>query len=215
MLLLMSLWFGTAQIGVAHAAIPSCFNFKTKITTPLQPAPTHYEPDRFESKTVKTKEGDEIDSAKVSGVVPHSVQELYRMLLDPKTIRNGDDIEVSTQSIDSKDYLKKIIQTIQVTPVFFLTIEWKETWAYALKDGTEKDPKTIVISYEKTDGTSHIDHLCGNIVLQSLGPTSTGVFLYQEMKADRRDAKDLLNDLSGTLRTLRGEPEKDSKKDAA
>ena len=212
----MSLWLGLhVQAAVAQVKTPSCFDFKTKITTPLQPAPTRYEPDHSESKTVTTAAGDSFDTAKVSGVVQHSVQELYQMLLDPKTIRNGDDIEVSTHSIDSKDYLKETVQTIQVTPVFFLTIEWKETWAYALKDGTEKKPKTIVISYEKTEGTSHIDHLCGNIVLRSLSPTSTGVFLYQEMKADRRNAKDLLNDLSGTLRTLRGKPQKDSKKDAA
>ncbi|NDD93382.1 hypothetical protein EBZ37_15035, partial [bacterium] len=61
---------------------------------------------------------------------------------------------------------------------------------------------TIVISYQKTSGTSHIQHFCGNILIQRLSRTQTGVYLTEEIKADRRSAEDVHNGLMGTLRTL-------------
>jgi len=36
-----------------------------------------------------------------------------------------------------------------------------------------------------------------------LSPTSTGVFIYEEVQADRRSSDDVLNGITGTLRTLR------------
>jgi hypothetical protein len=105
--------------------------------------------------------------------------------------------------VDTKEFLKKIIEKIVIKPVFFITIEWSEEWGFALKQGTVDKPEAIVISYQKTEGTSHIKHLCGNIYLQSLSATSTGVFIYEEVQADRRTSKDVLNGLTGTLRTLR------------
>jgi len=105
--------------------------------------------------------------------------------------------------IESKTFLKKMIEKIVVKPVFFITIAWSEEWGFGLKKGTPANPEAIVISYQKTEGTSHIKHLCGNISLQMLSPTSTGVFIYEEVQADRRSSDDVLNGITGTLRTLR------------
>lgn len=198
-MLLLSLGFSLFS-SLAFADKPSkpCFDFETKIATPLKAAPTNFKEDQSNSK-----EGEQTDSASVSGTVQKPILELYQKLLDPKTIRNGNNTKIELKPVESKNYLKRFTQSIKVNPTFFLTLRWDEEWGFALKEGTADAPKSIVISYEKTSGTSHIAHLCGNIVLQSLSPTSTGVFLYQETKADRRNAEDLLKDISGTLRTLR------------
>ena len=183
------------SIPSAHA----CFDFNTKVLQPIRPAPTQFEIGKDEAKSV---EGD-LDWAETSGVVEKPISELYQMLLDPHTIRNGGNTRVVTTEIPTPLYLKKIDQDITVKPVFFLTLNWKETWAYVLKDGTPEDPKSILISYEKKSGTSHIHHLCGNILLQSLKPKETGVYLYEELNGDRRTAQDVLNGIKGTLHTLR------------
>jgi hypothetical protein len=187
----------------ASESLAPCFDFSTKITTPLKPAPTQFEKGQDISKLT---EGDSFDSARVSGRIEKPILALYQKLLDPRTIRADEDIEIKVKTTESKDYLKRITQSIKITPVFFITLEWNEEWVYALKEGTPEAPKSIVISFEKTSGTSHIQRLCGNYVLQSLGPTLTGVFIYEEMGADRRDAKDILNDITGTLKTLRASP---------
>ena len=60
----------------------------------------------------------------------------------------------------------------------------------------------IVISYEKTEGTSHIQHLCGSYVLQRTADDKSDVFIYEEAKADRRSQKDTLDGLKGNLTAL-------------
>lgn len=203
---LITLLFSLIQPSfAAETATKGCFDFSTKITAPLKEGPTTFDAKKDPSDL---KEGDEKNSANISGIVEKPISEIYQMLIDPRTIRPDPDTKITVKETESKDYLKRITQSIEITPVFFLTLRWNEEWVYALKDGTDKAPKTLVISYEKTSGTAHIQRLCGNIVLRSLTPKTTGVYLYEEMKADRREAKDILHSITGTLRTLRGIPEK-------
>lgn len=178
-----------------------CFNFETKSLTLLKPAPTKFE----EGKDLSEKGTNEkkIDWAQVGGVVNKPIKDLYLKLTDPTTIRNGDNVKVKVKELESKNFLKYIEQTIDLRPRFFLSLVWKEHWAFALKEGTSETPKTMVISYQKFEGTSHIDHFCGNIMLQSIAANKTEVYIYQEMKATRRDSQNILDDISGTLRTLR------------
>jgi hypothetical protein len=185
---------------IAHAET-NCFDFSKTSTHLLKTAPT-----KFVAGTDPSDSGTdakENDWGSVSGVVNKPIAELYQKLLDPKTIRNGDNTKVEVVPTDTKDFLKKFIEKIVIKPVFFVTINWSEEWGFALKDGTAEKPHSIVISYQKVEGTSHIKHLCGNILLESLTPASTGVFLYEEVQADRRSSTDVLNGITGTLRTLR------------
>lgn len=145
----------------------------------------------------------ENDWGQTSGIVDKPIGELYKKLQDPKTIRNSDNTKVDLSSSEPKDFLKLIHQKIVIKPVFFMTVDWQEDWAFSLKEGTKEKPTAILISYQKTEGTSHIKHLCGNILLQALSPTTTGVYLYEEVQADRRSAEDVAKGISGTLRTLR------------
>ena len=60
-------------------------------------------------------------------------------------------------------------------------------------DGTREAPQTVVISYEKTEGSSFIQHHCGSIVLVarkcSSTPTTTGTSARASPRAaDRRAA---------------------------
>ncbi len=205
--LVTSLIFGLSffNLNSTHAAEPltsPCFNFSKPSTTLLHSAPATFEADKDPSDfgtDAKTNN----DWGQISGIVKKPILELSKKLQDPKTIRNGSNTKVAVNEVESKDFLKRIDQTIVIKPVFFLTIEWKEAWAFALKDGKAEKPESMVISYQKTEGTSHVKHLCGNIFLKSITPDSTGVYLYEEVQADRRSAKDVVDGLSGTLRTLR------------
>ena len=195
--LLVSIPF-LSQVALADG---TCFDLSKSSITLLKPAPT-----KFEAGTDPSENGTDVsqnDWGKISGVVNKPIADLYQKLLDPKTIRNSDNTKVTVVPIETKDFLKKKIEKIVVKPVFFITVEWSEEWGFALKQGTPEKPEAIVVSYQKSEGTSHIKHLCGNILLQSLSPTSTGVFLYEEVQADRRSSKDVLNGITGTLRTLR------------
>lgn len=182
-----------------------CFNFKDKITTALKAAPTKFESGK--DFTSKGQNKSEVDWAEVGGLVNKSVKDLYLKLLDPKTIRSGDNVKVNASDLQSnpiaKNYLKYIEQSIELKPRWFLTLKWKENWAYTLLDGTAENPKTILISFQKFEGTSHIERFCGSILLQTISPTQSSVYIYQEMKASRRDAQNILDDITGTLRTLR------------
>lgn len=92
-----------------------------------------------------------------------------------------------------------------IRPVFFITIEWDEDWAYSLVEGTEKDPATIIIYYQKIAGTSHLERLCGNIRLKKNSPTSTDLFLYEEFKASRWSGEDAVRNFLMVLKILRKE----------
>ena len=202
-LLLISILFFVDRVLWQHMAFAdsACFDLSKASVQLLKAAPLKFDP--------KTDLGDSgidsnhLDWGQVSGVVHKPLGELYFKLQDPKTIRNSDNTKVTVELIETKEFLKKFLQKIVVKPVIFITIEWTEEWGFALKQGTPEKPEAMVISYQKSEGTSHIRHLCGNILLRALSPTSTGVFIYEEVQADRRNAKDVLNGITGTLRTLR------------
>ncbi len=172
----------------------ACFDFTKKITSPLRAAPESFEKDLTDR---------DHDWATTSGTVEKPIADLLKALLDPKTIRNDSNTHIQLVEKTSADFLKLQEEQIEVKPVFFLTLNWTELWAYSLLTGTSTAPTSLLISYEKTSGTSHIQHYCGNILLKQLSPKNTGVFLYEEMKADHRNSSDILNNLKGTLRTLR------------
>ena len=179
----------------------ACFDFQAKTLEPLKPAPSTYVDGKDEES--KSADDGDLNWAKTSGLVKRPILEIYTLLLDPRTIRNGSDTKVEVTELPSEVFIKKIEENITVKPVFFLTLNWKEIWAYLVKDGTKEAPKSILVSYEKVQGTSHIRQLCGSILLQSLKPDQTGVYIFEELNADRRNAQDVLNGITGTLRTLR------------
>ncbi len=186
-----------------------CFDFsrpilQARIAVPEQLTYDKSTQNKSNSHFGKTK--DRQDFAWVAAMVDRPILPLLDELLNPLTIRNGKDTEVSIQDDPSPHFFRRFKETVILKPTFFLTLEWKEIWATSLLKGTPTAPESFLVSYEKLEGTSHVKHLCGNILLNKVAPNTTRVFLYQELDATRRDAKDILNDLNGTIKTVSMNP---------
>jgi hypothetical protein len=197
-------------LGLSHSAFagsdeaPSlCFDLSKKNTKLLYPAPTRFAEEGKESKEFGTDELTKRNWSHVDGVVKKPIMSLYQKLLDPMTTRNAKTTRVEMVEVPTTGTLKKEHLSIHVKPVFFITVEWEEEWAYSVLEGSEASPKSILISYQKTNGTSHIRHFCGNILLKKLDDQSTGVFLVENIDADHRSAEDVYNGILVTLRILR------------
>jgi hypothetical protein len=70
-------------------------------------------------------------------------------------------------------------------------------------EGKEDAPRKIVISYQKVAGSGHLQRQCGSYVLQARDEASTDLSMYEEVKADRRSARDTRDMHTGILRNLR------------
>lgn len=118
-------------------------------------------------------------------------------LKDPK----ASDLEISHATRPGLVDLQNIDITIHPFPL--ISIHWTEQWAYRITDGTKDQPREVLIAYQKTSGTSHIRHFCGNIWLKVETPTQTDFAVYEETDATHREATDIAQGHLGTLRTLR------------
>lgn len=200
---LIPIWLLTL-CSLSHASERApCFDFSKKNTKLLAPAPYSFPEIGRESRDLGTDPATGLDWAKVSGVVKLPIDQVNNKLLDQMTTRNPKTTTIKTESLPSNGALTRTRVAIRVKPVFFITLEWEEEWAHSLLEGTPEAPKEILIAYQKTKGTSHIRHFCGNILLKSLGPSTTGVFLHEQIDADQRDPDDVADGLLGTLKTLR------------
>jgi hypothetical protein len=84
-----------------------------------------------------------------------------------------------------------------------MDLPWTEEWAYSLTEGTAQAPRRIVVSYQKVAGTTHIQRECGSYVLQARDGATTDLSMYEEVKADRRSARDTSDMHRGIIRNLR------------
>lgn len=192
------------MLSLAAPALASttCFDFDRKVTASLGPEiPASPSLDGESGQHGALPSGG--SWAAVRGEVRKPIAEVLKGLYDPM-ITKGENVEKQDfVDLPSPDYLARHKISYKVNPFPLISIEWQEDWAYALTRGTRKEPEAVTISYQKTAGTSHIDRLCGNIVLRKKGPATTEVLLYEEAKATRRSPEDTERGLSGTLRTLR------------
>lgn len=195
-----------------EAPAPPCFDFKAPITAPLIPPPADNPREPIEKtdpydfgrreRDVKNKR---YDFAQLSGHVQAPVKRIYELLLDPRTVRPDPATKITVREIPEPHFLKQLEQHIFIQPAFFLKLEWDERWAFSLLKGTKEAPEAILASYEKVAGTHYLRRLCGSILIQKVGPDKSSVYLFEEVDADRREAKDALNGLRGTLAVLRGQ----------
>ncbi len=200
---LVPIWLLTLS-GLSHATErPPCFDFSKKISKLLAPPPYSFPEIGRESREQGTDSTTGLDWGKVSGMVKSPIDKVNGKLLDQMTTRNPKITTITTEALPPNGALTRTRVSVRVKPVFFITLEWEEEWAHTLLEGTPESPKEILISYQKTKGTSHIRHFCGNILLKSLGPATTGVFLHEQIDADQRDPDDVADGLLGTLKILR------------
>jgi hypothetical protein len=198
-----------AQLTPVFAAEPPpashCFNFDTLIKEPLRKAPElNPKKDATASGKLPAPKGGFWGLAR--GIVNKPIGKLYEQLLDHYTIKSPEKVKLKVYPQDRDGYQDfHLVMVSAHTPI--MDIKWEEDWGYVIKEGTKQEPKSIVISYQKTAGTKFIPHLCGSIVLNSKGPNSTDVYLYEEIDAlGKRSHQETVSGHVGTLNTLRAGP---------
>jgi hypothetical protein len=131
-----------------------------------------------------------------------SVRNIYFLLSDHNTTKSSrvDKMGV-TEEMDPHYLLRQKVH-FEINPFPFVTIDWDEQWAFTLLDGTSEKPTKVLISYEKVDGTSHIKHLCGDILITQLTPETSHVLFYEEVQATNQSQGDTVSGLKGKLKSL-------------
>jgi hypothetical protein len=180
-------------------AASGCFDFSKSITGVLRPA----------RNTSKSEQSGRVSSgdeywASVQGLVPSSIKSIYAFLSDRNSTKSSRVDEMHVDIEQDPNFLLKQVVHNEVDPFPFVTVKWSEEWAFSLLEGTASEPKKILISYEKIDGTTHIKHLCGNILITADSDSSKShVFLYEEAEATGRSQEDTVKGLKGTLEAIR------------
>jgi hypothetical protein len=202
--------FGLAT-GTASSAFASaddwpagpCFDFSHKIVEPITPAiplvPGH------DNHVFGTAPGG-LGWASGRVVLDMPIGAAYASLLDHRNVKDMTKTTITTTVVERPEYmafhLVKIVVTLRA---LFLKMEipWTEAWAFSLVDGTAEAPRRIVVSYQKVAGTDHIKKQCGSYVLQAREDGTTDLSLYEEVKADRRSARDTRDMHRGIVQNLR------------
>ena len=191
-------------IGCLSASEPcaasGCFDFSKSITGVLRPARNTTKPEQ----SGKVSSVDDEYWATVQGSVSVPIKVIYAYLSDRNSTKSSRVDEMHVDIEQDPNFLLKQVVHNEVDPFPFVTVKWTEEWALSLLDGTFGDPKKILVSYEKIDGTSHIKHLCGNILITADSDSSKShVFLYEEAEATGRSQEDTVKGLKGTLESIR------------
>ena len=101
---------------------------------------------------------------------------------------------------------------------FIFNVDWWMAFFHTLKRGTIQYPEKVLINYQKTDGTSHIQYWVGTIVLEKVTDEITSYAIHTNVNADQRGPEDQGRTVSQVHAKLKtGDPEWDSlpKGDAA
>lgn len=195
----VALVFSIFRPSAAHSE-ELCFDLSKRVTSPLM------SPIALNEAIDTSASGERERHLKwgaVRGVVPKPIPQVLKSLLDPRIIKGPDQKGVKVTTQDRPGYLS--LQEIEMTirPLPFVSISWKEQWEYVLLEGTSAVPKAVLVSYQKTEGTSHIDRFCGSILVKALDDKKTDLFFYEEIKAARRSKEDIVQGHYGTLEALR------------
>ncbi len=191
-------WVVSPPVGGAETP---CFDLSQPVTKPLVEAPPGESPgDQIDSGT--TNEGRVW--ARIRGRVAKPIERVLAMLQDHQLMRDPSIDELLVERQERGPHLARMRVHSVVKPFPLVRLEWTDEWAYTLVKGTPEAPQTIVIAYQKIDGTSAIAHFCGNLVLRRLDAATTEVYQYEEAKIigwSQRKQAESLAELLALLRT--------------
>ena len=180
----------------------ACFDFSRPVVEPLRPRIALLE--GRDHNTFGTYPNG-VDWAATRGVLAMPVRSAYAKVLDHRNEKDMKKTTLSTTVLQRPGYLQfdlvDVVVTLRVL-LFKVKVAWTEAWGYTLVEGTESDPRKIVVSYQKVAGTDHIRRQCGSYVLEARGET-TDISMYEEVRADRRSARDTRDMHAGILENLR------------
>jgi hypothetical protein len=180
-----------------------CFDFDQRVVEPLRPL---LAPPEGGDRSAFGDDPGGIAWAARRTVLDMPIDTVYSKLLDHRNVKDMRKTTLSTTAVERPGYLQfRLVDVVVSVRALFIRMKlaWTEAWAYSLADGTEADPRTIVISYQKVAGTHHIKRQCGSYVLQARDDGTTDLSLYEEVKAERRSARDTRDMHIGILRNLR------------
>ncbi|HEY8152232.1 MAG TPA: hypothetical protein VIK51_25230 [Vicinamibacteria bacterium] len=192
-----------ASVSATELPAGPCFDFTRKVVEPLTPV-IPLLPGRDNHLFGTSPGGVGWASGRV--VLDMPVAAAYASLLDHRNVKDMTKTTIATTVVDRPDYLAFHLVKIVVTlRALFLKMEvpWTEAWAFSLVEGTAEAPRRIVVSYQKVAGTDHIKRQCGSYVLQAREDGTTDLSLYEEVKADRRSARDTRDMHRGIVKNLR------------
>ncbi len=178
------------SIPVSAAVTQGCFStFDKKVTKPLIPPP------KLQAGAISTELGvrkeDEVEFAGARAIVARPIKEIYTWLLDHKNWKDMTKTEMKVREQEKPGYAQFHRVDVKVNVWGFVTLPWTEEWAYAILEGTEKEPKDILVSYQKVDGTWRLKRLCGSVQLKDAGG-KTDLFFYEEALAQHYPAQRIL-----------------------
>jgi hypothetical protein len=180
----------------------TCFDLSRPIVEPLRPRIPLVE-GRDNSAFGTYPNG--VDWAATRTVLPLPIRSLYAKVLDHENEKDMRKTTLSTRVLERPGYLQFDLVDVVVTLRMLLVkmkVAWTEAWAYTLVEGTPSDPRKIVASYQKVAGSGHIQRQCGSYVLEARGE-ATDLSMYEEIKADRRSARDTRDMHVGILQNFR------------
>jgi len=179
-----------------------CFDFSRPIVEPLRPRIALVE--GRDNSTFGTYPNG-VDWAATRAVLAMPVRSAYARVLDHRNEKDMKKTTLRTTVLERSGYLQfdlvDVVVTLRVL-LFKMKVAWTEAWGYTLVDGTESDPRKIVVSYQKVAGTGHIQRQCGSYVLEARGE-ATDISMYEEVRAERRSARDTRDMHAGILENLR------------
>jgi hypothetical protein len=184
-----------------------CFDFAHPVQAPLQPAAAFaaakpVDPDSDAVVSGLRTEGGGWATAR--GRLSAPIGSVLAVLRDHTTLKDPKDCDLRFEHEKRDGWLD--FENVEVTlhPFPLVSVSWKEQWGFKITEGTETVPKKVVISYQKTEGTNHIRHFCGNIVLTARpSKKDTDIAIYEETDATRRTPEAIAKGHEGTLRTIR------------
>lgn len=189
----------------AHAA---CFDFTKPIDKVLK-APTALAPGKTDKAVSGIVEASGTDNAGVSwaevrGKSPVPVSRIvWEMKSQVVRKGGGKDSGMTITPLTDPNFMAREQIEFVIKPFPLISVKWVEDWTFNLVQGTRDKPEKVIVAYEKVTGSSHVEHLCGSMVLTRDGD-GTDVSIYEEIKATRRSESDNLNGIRATLRNLQG-----------
>jgi len=79
---------------------------------------------------------------------------------------------------------------IQYVVKQFITVRWNMHWHHVVMDGTPKEPKKIMINFQRVSGTRYIPYWEGTIFLEEVAPGITAVAIRNQINATRTTPDD-------------------------
>jgi len=191
-----------AAFVIGHFALADqdrCFDFRQKVEKALRPPPALNE--ALGTIEWGREESPVRDWASGRGIVPKSIDDTLAWLLDHRNWKDMKKTRLTVKESYRPGYFAFHTVDVVVRVWAFIQIGWVEEWAFALISGTPLAANHWLISYQKIEGTPHLERLCGSVELRRV-KQGTDLYFYEEARAERYRRLDIARMQRGNLEIL-------------